>query len=183
MNNLYKPVPINKIQSWQADVHAGGKPLVYRQLTFHLTAASGIFTLPAEVRFVKGLRIEQLSIESTFAGGIPICYIHSPELATVLAYQAVNIPVTGVSTSGSDVLIPQTSTYDCLGAVCPTTTVFGSDYFSTFTNNTAEFLPCRGTSIQDNIKLTFRVNSTTNVPNVTEILVTFGVMCEDQIRS
>ena len=182
MNNLYKPVPINKIKSFHDDIHAGGKPLVHRQLTFHLTAASGVFTFPAEIRFVKGLRIEQVSIESTF-GSIPVCYVHSPQLAAVLSYQAINLPSIGVSTSGSDVLIPQTSTYDCIGVVCNTTTKDSTDYFSTYTNTSSEFLPCRGTSIQDNIQLTFRVSSTANVPNVTEILLTVGVMCEDQLRN
>jgi hypothetical protein len=190
MNNLYKPVPIERIQSYAASINDGGKPLVYRQIRFDLDEAKGTFTFPVEIRFVKGLRIEQLSIAYTDTSAVPVVYIHSSQLASVLSYGAVNDPVSAVNANGADCAVHLKSSFDCIGATCMATTLESGVYFSNYISGNNEFLPCRGSSIQNQVDLEFRgwaSASTTDIvdltTNVGRIHLTIGVMCEDQIRA
>jgi len=182
MNNLYKSIPIGKIQSYQKDIaDFGGQPDVYKTLNFHLdSAAEASFQLSVPVRNIKGLRVEELHI--TADQPTPYVYIHSHALNTLLSYNSNVMPSHAYDPASSDVMVPIYGSNSIVGVFSTQHSLHNTQHFSTYYNPSLEFLPCRGGDLMDRVDMRFMTGAT-NVDNVVSIFVKIGVLCRDQLRS
>jgi hypothetical protein len=182
MDNLYKPTPVGKIQSWRKDIaDFGGEPDVYKTLNLHLdSAASADFQLPIPIRNIKGLRVEEVHI--TADQPTPYVYIHSHALNSLLSYNSNVMPSHAWDAVGSDVMVAQYGSNSIIGVFSTQHALYNTQHFASYVNSSPEFLPCRGGDLMDRVDLHFMTGST-DVDNVVSIFLKIGFMCRDQLRS